>query len=283
MNFIKSFNNNVALVKDKNNTEWVVIGNGIGFGKKTGDVVDESKIERRFIATENDNSQMETLSDISPKTIDITTKVVKLVEPLLQVKFNSYQYVVLADHLEFALQRADEELDLADGTTSWSIKKLFPKEYDAAKQAVELVEKLTQKQLSDSEIVFITYHFLNLRSDGTGLHDTVKITKLIGQIVEIVQYQYGITLDNDSFNFNRFITHLRSFMIQHLKQTENHNDELDPAILKLMIAKYPKAYATVERIGDFLQQKTGWELQPDDKVYLTLHIWRVTHRQINNK
>lgn len=283
MNFIKSFNNNVALVKDKNNTEWVVIGNGIGFGKKTGDVVDESKIERRFIATENDNSQMETLSDISPKTIDVTTKVVKLVEPLLQVKFNSYQYVVLADHLEFALQRADEGLDLADGTTSWSIKKLFPKEYDAARQAVELVEKLTQKQLSDSEIVFITYHFLNLRSDGTGLHDTVKITKLIGQIVEIVQYQYGITLDSDSFNFNRFITHLRSFMIQHLKQSENHNDELDPAILKLMIAKYPKAYATVERIGNFLQQKTGWELQPDDKVYLTLHIWRVTHRQINNK
>ncbi|MBA1393478.1 PRD domain-containing protein, partial [Lactobacillus sp. XV13L] len=223
------------------------------------------------------------LADISPQTIVITTEVVKLVEPLLNVKFNSYQYLVLADHLEFTLQRADEGVDLTDGTTKWSVKKLFPKEYDAAKQAVQLIEKLAGIKLTSGEVVFITYHFLNLRSGGTGLHDTIKISKLIGQIVEIVQYQYGITLDSDSFNFNRFITHLRSFMIQHLKKAESHNDELDPAILKLMIAKYPKAYATVERIGDFLQQKTGWQLQPDDKVYLTLHIWRVTHRQINNK
>ncbi|GHN15817.1 hypothetical protein ME782_02780 [Lactobacillus delbrueckii] len=45
MEFIKNYNNNAALVKD-----WVVIGKGIGFGLKKGMPVDESKIERRFLA-----------------------------------------------------------------------------------------------------------------------------------------------------------------------------------------------------------------------------------------
>ncbi|MEB3365639.1 CAT RNA binding domain-containing protein [Lactobacillus sp. R2/2] len=34
MKFVKNFNNNAALVSDKSGVDWVVIGNGIGFGKK---------------------------------------------------------------------------------------------------------------------------------------------------------------------------------------------------------------------------------------------------------
>ncbi|BDR58902.1 PRD domain-containing protein [Xylocopilactobacillus apicola] len=281
MIFIKSFNNNVALVEDLNNTEWVVIGNGIGFGKKTGDSIDDSKITRRFIAADADSTELNTLTSISEQTIIVTNEVVKLVEPYLSVKFNSYQYLALADHIEFALQRASTAVDLADGTTRWSVQKLFPQEYEAAEQSVNLIQQMTGSQLSNGEVVLIAYHFLNLRTDAPGLHDTIKITKLIEQVVDIVQYEYGVNLDSDSFNFNRFITHLRSFMIQHLKMINSNNDDLDPAILKLMIAKYPQAYQTVERIDGFLQKKVGWQLQPDEKVYLTLHIWRVTHRQIS--
>lgn len=279
MIFVKNFNNNVALVKDQHKTEWIVIGNGIGFGKKAGDIVDDSKIERSFIAAKRDQSSLGNLNDISAKTLKITDEVVKMVEPLLQHNFNSYQYLVLADHLEFALLRSKKNIDFTDGTMRWSLKKLFPKEYDIAKKAVKLIEKLTNIKLSSGEVVFITYHFLNLRSDSAGLHNTIKITKLIEQIVEIVQYQYGMTLDDDSFNFNRFVTHLRSFMIQRLQKVIKEENNLDPAFLKLMIAKYPKAYDTALRIGTFLQNKTGWSLQPDEKVYLTLHIWRVTNRQ----
>ncbi len=68
-------------------------------------------------------------------------------------------------------------------------------------------------------------------------------------------------------------------MVQRVSRTSSTGSELDQSLLQLMIAKYPQAYATVERIDTFLQSKAGWRLEPDDKVYLTLHIWRVTHRQ----
>ena len=40
MDFIKNFNNNAALVRDESGVEWIVLGKGIGFGKKLGDCVD---------------------------------------------------------------------------------------------------------------------------------------------------------------------------------------------------------------------------------------------------
>lgn len=35
MIFEKSYNNSAALVKDEAGVEWIVIGKGIGFGKKS--------------------------------------------------------------------------------------------------------------------------------------------------------------------------------------------------------------------------------------------------------
>lgn len=58
MEFIKNYNNNAALVKDSAGKDWVVIGKGIGFGLKKGMPVDESKIERRFLA-QDETDQVE--------------------------------------------------------------------------------------------------------------------------------------------------------------------------------------------------------------------------------
>ena len=43
---IHPMNNNVALAKHENGEEVVLIGSGIAFNKKKGDIVVESKIEK---------------------------------------------------------------------------------------------------------------------------------------------------------------------------------------------------------------------------------------------
>ncbi|WP_278851458.1 CAT RNA binding domain-containing protein [Ligilactobacillus aviarius] len=44
MRYLKNFNNNAALVEDDSGKEYVIIGNGIGFGKHPGDLVDEGRL-----------------------------------------------------------------------------------------------------------------------------------------------------------------------------------------------------------------------------------------------
>lgn len=280
MLFLKNFNNNAALVKDNKNVEWIVIGNGIGFGKHPGEQLDTTKISRRFVAAEADYSQINAFKDIKPQALSITTKVLKLVEPILNVRFSNYQYLALADHVDFALKRALGNIDINDGTIRWEVKKLFPVEYQAAIKALGLINREAKVTLPESEAILLTYHFVNSESDDTKLQETIRITQLIKQIADIIQYQFGIELDADSFNFNRFVTHLRSLIIQHLSHTQQAGNELDPSLLQLMQAKYPESYQAVERIDQYLSTKLKWRLQPDEKVYLTLHIWRVTHRQL---
>ncbi|WP_279490886.1 PRD domain-containing protein [Lactiplantibacillus pentosus] len=279
MKFLKNFNNNAALVVDDQDVEWIVVGNGVGFGKHKGDQIDEQKIQRRFVATLKQNVDIDSFQDLKPQSFAITTQVVHLVEPLLKVSFSDYQYFVLADHIDFALKRANDGIDVDNGTVRWEVKKLFPKEFQAATKAVDLINSTADVTLPKSEVVFMTYHFINAGSDGSKLQETIKITKLISGIIDIVQYQFQMNLDPESFNYNRFVAHLRALMVQWVSRTSGTGSELDQSLLQLMIAKYPQAYATVERIDTFLQSKAGWRLEPDDKVYLTLHIWRVTHRQ----
>lgn len=251
MKFLRNFNNNAALVEDDESVEWVVIGKGIGFGKHPGDALDEDKIERRFIATMKGNIDVDSFKDIKPQALLITTKVIHLVEPLLGLSFSDYQYFVLADHIDFAIKRANDGIDVDNGTVRWEVRKLFSKEYQAAEKAVALIKDCAKISLPKSEVVFMTYHFVNAASDGSKLQETIKITKLIAGVIDIVQYQYQLTLDPDSFNYNRFVAHLRSLMVQRVANTNAGGGDLDASLLQLMQVKYSFAYETVERIDTF--------------------------------
>ena len=54
---------------------------------------------------------------------------------------------------------------------------------------------------------------------------------------------------------------------------------MDQTLLEVVKTKYEKAYQAVEKIAALLKQKYGWTVSTNEKLYLTLHIWRVTNRQ----
>lgn len=282
MRFLKSYNNSVALVENEQGKEEIVIGKGIGFGLKKGDQIDQEKIERRFITAEEQESIMQ-LKDISAKTLELTTKVIKLAEPKLNIKFNDFQYLALADHIDFALTRSEDSIDMNATNTRWEVRNLFPEEYTVAKNAIAVIEKATTQKLPASESILMTYHFVNATSNDAKLQETIQITQLITEIIKIVSYEYQLELDQQSFNYSRFVSHLRTLLVRLLKDKQQEGEKLDPALLKLMQIKYPRAYETAERIAILLNAKMDWQLEADELVYLTLHIFRVTSRQANPK
>lgn len=279
MEFIKNFNNNAALVKDESDCEWVVVGNGIGFGKQTGQPIDIDKIEHRYKAANEQSTEVKTLTQIAPEILAVVSQIIQYAEGQLAVNFDDYQYLILADHLDFAVQRAKQHIEMLDGTIRWEISKMYPKEYQVAQRAAQIVEEVLQIKLTTGEDIFLTYHFVNATSDVDDLQNTIHTTKLISHIVDITQYLYGMTLDTQSFSYNRFISHLHLFIVRHINQEEIHQDDLDPSFLALVQTKYPEAYQTVQRINQYLIQKEQWNLYADEQVYLAMHILRVTNRE----
>lgn len=49
MRLKKAFNNNALLALDDNDEEVIVMGKGIAFGKKSGDLIDESLIQKKSL------------------------------------------------------------------------------------------------------------------------------------------------------------------------------------------------------------------------------------------
>ena len=278
MKFLKAFNNSAALVRNDEGQEEVVLGKGIGFGLKEGQDVDENKIERCFV-TSDQSDEVAQVKEFKSQTIDVTNQIVIMVEPLLQTHFTDYQFLALADHIDFAVTRINDHIDIDPANNDWEVKNLFPKEYAIAEKVVALINRELQVILPKSETTFMTYHLVNAASDDAQVQETIQITNLISGIISIIQFQYKITLDTTSFNYSRFITHLRILLVRLLRKEIKENQKLDPSLLSFMKIKYNKAYDTAERIATYLHSKMNWTLDSDDKFYLVLHIFRVTSRQ----
>ncbi|WP_125702296.1 PRD domain-containing protein [Lacticaseibacillus daqingensis] len=278
MKYVKNFNNNAALVVDGHQTEWIVLGNGVGFGHRPGDEIEPAHVTRYFKADEAERAQLDALGGFSAAITDATLKVVAAVEAQLKVHFTDYQYLILADHIDFAVRRARAGIALSDPASKWELRKLFPAAYAAAQTALGLLTGELGCDFADDEATFLTYHFVNVESERERLQDTIAIAQLMTSVIRIVQLQYSMTLDAESFNYSRFVSHLRYFLIRKLKAEAEPSQPLDPSFLQLMARKYPREVAAVDTIVKYLHKARGWEVSANDRVYLTLHIWRVTHR-----
>lgn len=95
----------------------------------------------------------------------------------------------------------------------WEIKKFYPKEFQIGLKALELIEDELNKKLPDDEAGNIALHLINaqINSSFNKVENVAEQTKKIHDILNIVMYTYGITLDEKSISYERFITHLRFF------------------------------------------------------------------------
>ena len=279
MEFLKKFNNNVALVRDDTGIEWVMIGKGIGFGKIKGEVIDTESVDRRFIAepTKKYTNLMQTIAGMDPEILELVSDVTKDAEQYLEISFSTHNYITLADHLNYAVQRTRDSIEYTENLR-WEVKKLYPKEYEASLRVINMINERLDIILPKSEETFITYHFVNAQNDESKLENTVKMTTIINRILEIVRYHFQVELDEETLNYVRFLTHLRYFVIRQMHGETMHPEGIDQTVLEAVKAKYGKSYEAAEKVGKFLLKKEGWNLSSDEMLYLTLHIRRVTDR-----
>ena len=91
MKILKIINNNVVSACDEKGKEIVVMGKGLGFGKKSGDILDELKIEKKFSMPDESVIRLEELlRDIPYEYIQTANKIITMVkekELLLKMHF----------------------------------------------------------------------------------------------------------------------------------------------------------------------------------------------------
>lgn len=275
LEFIKKINNNVAFAKDEAGTEYVVLGKGIGFSPTPGDILPEEKIDRRYILKNDLSSDQDVkvLSGMASQVVELTTKISQLAKDELGIEFDNAHYLILADHIDYAIKRHQEGIDYPV-LNYWELRKIHPKEFELATKSLALINENLDFELDESEKEFLTNHFVNASNKNSSIGETVQAIKLIKQIVKLVEYQFQMSLDPNLFAHGKFVNHLRYFMLRKL-DNQSYADEMDDDLVKMYQMKYPKEYEVAEKIAQFLTMKEGWWVSEEEKIYLTVHLKRI--------
>ena len=239
MKVIKNINNNISLCLDSRNNEVVAFGKGIGFTKPPYDVP-LSKIDRTFYD-----------------------------------QFRENVMFTLADHIDFAIQRYQKNINI-QLPLFYEVRQLYPNESEIGKQALDILKNRLGVTLPREEAAAIALHFVNYRAQAETVPN-IDYGAIIEQATDIVEQELHITVDRDSFNYYRFVTHMHYMMKRTLDDTmiDSQNRELFESMKK----EYPDIYSCAVKVAALIDQKLQKHLSEEEILYLILHINRLCARE----
>ena len=270
----KVINNNIISAYDESGAEVIVMGRGIGFKKKQGEVVPADQISKIFrIKSRTLTEQFkELLANMPLERVRISDEIISHAKDHLKLKLNQSIYVTLTDHINFAIERVSQGIE-PQNALLWEIKRFYPQEFQLGIYALELIQDRLGILLPEDEAGFIALHFVNAEY-GTDIRDAVKFPDQMQAIVDIVERELGILLDESSLHYERFMTHIK-FLIQRIYRKELLSSE-DRELSLLMQRKYPREYQCSVKVAEYIMQATGSRLSEEEIMYLSVHIRRVS-------
>lgn len=277
MKIIKVINNNNICVLDDDGKEQIVAGKGIGFGKKYGDIVDPSQIQKTYLITDSElqKKMISMLKEIPTEYMVLTNDMVEYIKKKYPSKLNESLLVTLSDHIAFAIERKKKGIEFTNPLID-SIRECYPVELGLGEYCVEQIrEKLGIKMLQD-EAGFIAMHIINAGLD-TKMSDVYDITKMINGCIEIAEYYYQEKLNRDAVSFERFLIHLK-YLAQRLFQNKPLPQKLsEDATFVTMIKKTcNKHYRCALCIQEYILKTYKKNINDDELITIAIHLKKIS-------
>ena len=272
---IKQILNNNVVISSRDDKEIIVVGKGIGFNGKVNEEIDEAKVEKTFVLQNQNNidgSMMNLLEAIPYEIVKFGIKATDYILRCSHKKISDRILIPLIDHIYSCLQRYEQGVSF-DNTLAPNVSFLYHDEYKIATDVVDMLNSDFNTEVDRGEATFITLHIVNAQMD-TDIEDVYKTTDIVNTSVKTVEEYFNVSLSSSDLNFIRFITHLQFFAKRMVKNTMLDED-LDLDMNKHINVKYANEYACAKLIGEKIQGKYGYQIEPNEYTYLTIHIARL--------
>lgn len=273
MKIYKVINNNVLSAFDEKNQEVVLMGRGIGFKAKTGDIVDESRVEKVFYIENSALSRQfqELLSDMPLEHMQISSDIISYAKNECGMKLNQSIYVALTEHINYAIERYNQGIQLPNALLG-EIRQFYRREYVVGEYALRILAERLDIHLPEDEAGFIALHFVNAVYDTT-THDAYAITDMLKNSLAIVKAEFGDEVNEYSMHYERFMAHMK-FLARRISSRELLEDA-DIELAEEIQQKYPREYACAKKVAAFIKERYHTDLSEEEQMYLTIHIRRV--------
>ncbi|AGV73358.1 beta-glucoside operon transcriptional antiterminator [Lactococcus cremoris subsp. cremoris KW2] len=273
----KVLNNNVVIAQNTNDEETILMGLGLGFGKKAGEVVEDNKIEKIFAlkVTSDQQNFSELLSEIPSEIVELSILTLSEAKMRFDKSISDTVLVSFADHLNAAIIREKENITIKNFLL-WDIKRFFPEEFQICLETLKKVKEQCGVTLPEDEAGFLAMHIVN-GTLGSGHEYATELTKLMEEILTTLKYTLQVNFNEQDIYFQRFITHLKFFTERILSKAQP-DESSDEDLYQLITRKYPRAYLGTKKVSEFLEQTRAYQASQNEQIYMTVHIARILEK-----
>ncbi|AEF45409.1 Transcription antiterminator LicT [Serratia plymuthica] len=278
MKVIKVLNNSLVLSTDSDNNEAIVMGKGIGFNSKVGDVLDPATIEKVYVVQNSQKGRdyLRLMENTPEEHLEIVQMILAEANRQLNGRINEQIFFTLADHISFAIERYHKGIAIQNRLL-FEVKRFYPQEFAVAMQALGQINQRLNITLPEEEAGNIAFHLVNGQTDVQNMEHTLLSVKMLKDIFNIIKYHFRINIDTDSLNYARFLVHMQ-FFIQRMVEGQQMASK-DDFIFAQVTREYPNAYRGALLIRDYVKNLLEMEMSNDELLYLVIHLTRITDQQ----
>ncbi len=271
MRINKVYNNNVVSVLNEKKEEMIVTGAGIGYKKKLGDFIDESRITQQFYLEDDKRKKIEKLlARVTVEHIELCEEILMKAAITLKKEINPYVLIPFTDHIVGAIQRVKEGMVLPN-LTLLEVKTIWKEEFDFSLEALKIIYQKTGVQLPLDEAGYIAMYFID---DSSGTKESVELLDAVTDIVQIIECIYQIEMDKSSVTYMRLITHLR-FFIGRIKNKEGIPESDNESIYNFLVNQNTKLLDFEIKLSKYMLEKFNYTVSESEILYLMIHITQI--------
>lgn len=265
----KILNNNALLVLGENEkTESILLGKGIGFGKKVGDCLEDGTNMKEYRLAGNDGRKatIGTENGIEPVYLEAAGRIIEEAERVFD-KISPDILLTLADHIAFAARREQQRMYVPNPFIP-DIKVLFGKEYAVAIKSRDIIKEYAGYEISDDEAGFIALHIHSGLSHEQ-VSETLKYTQIISQTMQMIVEEAKKTVHEETLAYTRLLSHLYYILVR-----TKSGSKVGVDLNSYMEEQYPRAMEVAKKVCGFIEKQIQTELEELEKGYLAVHIER---------
>lgn len=265
----KVLNHNVILaICEKDKQEYLIMGKGIGFGKKIAErleVTEEAQVYS-LVDVKNAKGTTSSVKEITPIYLEAAGMLLDEAEKRIG-KVDRSVLIPLADHIDFAVKRIREQGEISNPLIS-DIQVLFHLEYKVAEKILPFLEQNSDVTMSESELGYIALHIHSAIAEQN-VASSMQVARCVRECINLIEKEIHQTIPVTTLSYNRLMNHVR-YMILRAEQGEeiklNMNDYMEYRFKK----SYAIATYVCEEMGKILHTK----LHEHELGYLSMHIQR---------
>ncbi|MBQ8995288.1 MAG: PRD domain-containing protein [Oscillospiraceae bacterium] len=277
MKIARVLNTNAVITKDDQGNEIVLLGPGLGFKHRPGDLVEEDKVEKVFHLEnkEHQNQFQELLNNIPEAYIFTAENIINKATEEYGLRLGESIHISLADHIKHAVDNQRDGLIIRN-TILKEIIRSYKKEYAVGLYGVSEVNKVFGVSLAEDEAGFIAMHFVSSEYTN-GDVNTKKIIQVVSSINELVTKELGLTPDETVLEYQRYVVHLNYLAERIVTKKPPEDQKKGNSILLTFSQEYPREYKCAMDVKEYIHKEFGYTVGNDEILFLLVHLISVSN------